>query len=401
MNNKIANVLIAGDFCPIGRTGKTILEGKTKSMVSDIQKYISNADVSVVNLEVPLTDRGEPIPKTGPNLIADPRCIEFLNESGFNLINTANNHILDYGDEGLFQTLDLIKDNKLTQVGSGKNLEEAAKPAEFKTPVGKVQFLAFAENEYTTATKYTAGACPIEIHHNTTSIRKARQKGDFVIVMVHGGNEYMPVPSPGMKSRYRCYIDAGADAVVAMHTHCPQGYELYNSKPIVYSLGNFLFDTPYPDRVYKDDDFWWKGYMVNLTLLKNKNPKIEVIPVNAGPDATKVREMKESEKTTFIKYLEHISDLLKDEDESLKYWKAWCLMKGDWWGDYIGKITYPIDRSDKGSLLNAFIMRNGLSCEAHNEILTTFWKMTAHDDVHGYDDYISKIESLQKGVITD
>ena len=72
MNKNTTSVLIAGDFCPIGRTSKAIIEGSTNEMVADINQYIDSADISVVNLEVPLTDRGAPIPKTGPNLIADP-----------------------------------------------------------------------------------------------------------------------------------------------------------------------------------------------------------------------------------------------------------------------------------------------------------------------------------------
>ncbi len=399
MMKKKTGILIAGDFCPINRTEEAILEGRSEQMIGDIKHHIEAADISVINLEAPLTDRGEPILKTGPNLIANPECVDFLVKSGFSLINTANNHILDYGQEGLFQTLGILDDNSLRHVGSGKNLSDACRAERFMTENGGVSFLAFAENEYTVAEADKGGACPVDIYENIIAIKKASVTGDFVIVMVHGGNEYNPIPSPGMKKRYRTYIEAGASAVIAMHTHCPQGYEMYKGCPIVYSLGNFLFDTPYKDREYKQDDFWWKGYMVRLEIDEGAFNSISFIPVDFGPDGTKVNEIKGEEKERFIEYLEYISKILVDDDEAMKYWKAWCLMKGEWWAGHFDKFSYPLDRNSRESLVSGLIIRNGLTCEAHNELLTTFWKMTAHGDTEGYTAYIDKLENLQKGIL--
>ncbi|MBN1624205.1 MAG: CapA family protein, partial [Clostridia bacterium] len=399
MGEKHLKVLIAGDFCPINRTEKAILGGNSREMIKGIRPYIEEADVSVINLEAPLTDKGQPILKTGPNLISNPECINFLVESGFNLINTANNHILDYGEEGLKQTLGLLDENNLRYVGSGMNLEEACRSVTMPDEPNGIRFLAFAENEYTVAGRKSAGAAPVDFPINIASIKKAAADGAPVVVLVHGGNEYNPIPSPGMKKRYRGYIDAGASAVVAMHTHCPQGYEIYNSNPIFYSLGNFLFDTPYKDRNYKKEDFWWKGYMVRFDFTGNRVDDFKIIPVDFGPDGTRINEITGAEKEIFINYLNHISEILKNDDEAEKYWKAWCLMKGSWWGDYIGRISYPIDRNDKDSMISALVLRNGMTCEAHNELLTTYWKMVAHGDTKGYEEYIDKIENLQKGVI--
>jgi len=287
----------------------------------------------------------------------------------------------------------------LRHVGTGRNKAEAARAERMVTDNGTVSFLAFAENEYTVAEENMGGACPVDIYENTIAIKKAAATGDFVVVMVHGGNEYNPIPSPGMKKRYREYIEVGASAVIAMHTHCPQGYEIYRGCPIVYSLGNFLFDTPYNDRFYSEDDLWWKGYMVELELEDGKFSKMGFIPVDFGPEGIAVKEIKGKARNEFMKYLEYISEVLRNDTEAGKYWKAWCLMKGPWWVSHFNKAEYHFDRNDKDSLIASLVMRNGHTCEAHNELLTSFWKMTAHGDTEGYEEYIDKIGNLQKSII--
>jgi len=397
---KDIKILIAGDFCPIGRTGKAIVEGKSQEMIIGIRKFINQSDFSVINLETPLSLSGTPIEKTGPNIQASPECVEFLTAGGFDLINTANNHIYDYGEESIVETLELLDEKKLRHVGSGLNLREAVKEEVYEIQGRKVAFLAYAENEYTVATKTTAGAAPVDFPVNMKQIMKVSCENDITIVMVHGGNEYSPIPSPGIIKRYRGYIDAGASAVVAMHTHCPQGYEYYEGRPIIYSLGNFLFDTPYPDRKkYEKDDFWWKGYMAALSISADNIISIEAIPVDFGPDGTSVKEIKGSNAVEFLEYLQYISSLIDCDDEVQKYWNAWCMMKGPWWVSHFNNMDYPFDRNDKDKLLSSLALRNGHTCEAHNEIITTFLKLAAHGNDKGYGEYIDRIEKLQKGLL--
>ncbi|MCD6322599.1 MAG: CapA family protein [Clostridiales bacterium] len=392
-------ILIAGDFCPIGRTGQAIIDGRSNEMIKDIRTHIDSADISVVNLEAPLSLGGSPIEKTGPNIQADPRCVDFLLESKFSLINTANNHIYDFGEESFAETEVLLDENKLRHVGSGMNIEEAVKESIFEIKGSKVVFLAFAENEYTIATKNSGGAAPVDFVENIRQINRVSDENDLTVVMVHGGNEYDPIPSPKMKKRYRGYIDAGASAVVAMHTHCPQGYEMYNGCPVVYSLGNFLFDTPYPDRkTFSKDDFWWKGYMVRLTFDNNKTVGIEPIPIDFGPDGTRVMEISGEEKIKFLNYLDYISGVIGDNEEVQKYWEAWCMMKGPWWVEHFNKLKYPVNRDDSDQRLAALVVRNGHTCEAHNEIITTFMRLIAHGKDKGHEEYIIRIEKLQKGI---
>ena len=101
----------------------------------------------------------------------------------------------------------------------------------------------------------------------------------------------------------------------------------------------------------------------------------------------------------FAEYLEYISELILNPGEVQKFWHAWCMMKGPWWVDHFNNIDYPFDRGDKDKLLSALALRNGHTCEAHNEIITTFLKLAAHGNDTGHDEYIRKIEILQKGRI--
>lgn len=398
MKNKI-ELLIAGDFCPINRTGKAIIEGKSKEMIADVKKYIDASDISVINLETPLSLKGHPIEKTGPNIHADPKCVEFLVESGFKLINTANNHVYDFGEEAFCETMDILDDRNFKHVGSGKNIIEAVKPAKFKIRGSKIAFIAYAENEYTIATKTSSGAAPVDFASNVQQIREVSSENNITIVLVHGGNEYNPIPSPGMIKRYRGYIDAGASAVIATHTHCPQGYEFYKGCPVIYSIGNFLFDTPYSGKECKKDDFWWKGYMVRLIFNKDYDVKIEAIPVEFGPEALRIKEIKGDDRREFLEYLKYISNIIGDEKEIIKYWHAWCMMKGPWWVNYFNNFKYPFDRNDKEQLQTSLAIRNGHTCEAHNEIITTFTTLAAHGNDIGHEEYIKNLEMLQKGLI--
>lgn len=89
-------------------------------------------------------------------------------------------------------------------------------------------------------------------------IRSERRENDVVLVVVHGGNEYNPIPSPRMRKLYSAFARAGASAVVNIHTHCPQGIELVENVPIVYCPGNFFFPSV-SGAPFDPHQFWWSG----------------------------------------------------------------------------------------------------------------------------------------------
>jgi len=237
---------IAGDLSPIGRAEALLVNKHFKEVWGGLLEILTNGDLSVVNLECPLTYRKTPILKAGPHLRADPRCAESIHAGGFDVVTLANNHILDMGQEGLLDTCQACQEAGLSTVGVGRNLSEANRPL-IQTVKGiRVAIIALAEHEFSIATYDKAGACALDPIENYYQIMRAKELADFVLVVFHGGNEYYALPSPRMVKTCRYFVDCGAHAVVCHHTHVPSGIEFYHDAPIVYGTGNFLFDWPQP-----------------------------------------------------------------------------------------------------------------------------------------------------------
>ncbi len=388
-------ILLAGDFCPINRTEKAVLAGRTEEMVSSIASILATSDIAILNLEAPLTLADTPIRKTGPNLKGDPGCVAFLKEAGFTVANLANNHIRDMGSGAVLETMGILKANGIHSVGAGRNLSEATRPLILEFEGLKIAVLAYAENEFSIADDTSAGATGLDPIANLEQIRTVSSQADVTLVLVHGGNEYCPIPSPGMRHRYRAFARAGASAVVATHTHCPQGMEIVDGVPIVYSLGNFLFDTPYEAAKIPEDDLWWKGYMLKLEFSRDAISSIDLIPCSSGPDGTAVRSLDGEQGDEFLGYLQHLSDLIRDEEKVNRLWDAWCLKKGPFWIDWFRKARYPSNGIDGQEA--AMVLRNGFTCEAHHEVAETFLRMICEDRTEAAAEYLDALAALQKG----
>lgn len=258
----MAKILIGGDFCPIGRMYNKYDDKTICSRFETIKGYFKKADYRVLNLETPLLKKGvkyAPIPKSGPNLSCPQSAVSILRHLNIDMVTLANNHIMDYGDEGLESTLETLKDNRIENVGAGKNLTEASTPKIIVIEGLKFGFISCCEEEFSVATSNTAGAMllhPIDIY---TSIKRLRNTVDYIILLIHGGIEHYPLPTPEMKKLYHFFIEAGTDIIINNHQHCYSGYERLNGKLIFYGCGNFCFDYS-----NQRNSLWNEGYLVNL-----------------------------------------------------------------------------------------------------------------------------------------
>ncbi len=255
-------VLIAGDYCPIERLDNRITNKEYDFIFNEVRPYTLQADYSIVNLECPVCMKEyTPIAKFGPNLqVKTKNAVDALTFAGFDMVTLANNHILDYGKEGLDDTLMTCKEYGLDVVGVGNNISEANKVF-YKQIDGKIlAVINCCEHEFSIATDTSSGTNPLNPIRQFYQIKEARNNADYVLVIVHGGHEHFQLPSPRMKEVYHFFIDTGADAVVNHHQHCFSGREIYNGKPIYYGLGNFCFDY----KKGKCDDGWHKGFMLEL-----------------------------------------------------------------------------------------------------------------------------------------
>jgi len=401
---KNMKILFTGDFCPVNRVEQMALGGKADAVFGNVLTELRDKDLSVINLECPLTTRKSPIRKSGYNLKAHPKSVRCIKAGGFDIVNLANNHIADYGSFAVNETIHLLQSNKIKYVGAGSSLSAAQKPLRVQFEGKVIAFLGFAENEFNLADEKNAGAWPLDPVINISQIKKVRSDADIVIILVHGGNEYNPIPSPRMIKTYRAFVDAGASVVIGTHPHVPHGYEIYNDAPIFYSLGNFVLNVGQKDT---QGSLWSKSYMVRLHFQETNVQDIEIIPYKTLDETDCLTLLKDEELDEFLTYINFLSGILKDKDQVKKYWHAWCALTGPKlirWLSLFSPLAFVytlLPWKSFRTMRSFLVARNLVTCEAHSEILSTFMDLVRKEYIDKAKEYIPFIRRLQKGKIPD
>ncbi len=282
------------------------------------------------------------------------------------VVGLANNDTRDFGESAMFETMELLKENGYTYIGAGKNIEEAYAPAVLSKDGETVAIIAVCENEFGAAKAESAGTAGYALGRVAKAIRRALKNGQKPIIYFHGGNETNPIPSPGKNELYRHFIDLGAKAVIAMHTHCPQGYEYYEGCPIVYSMGNFFFVYP------KERQSWFYGYMTMLTI---EDDAATIEPVPYVFDEAGIRILEGAEKEQFMQYLDCISAPISSPEKLRLLFDAWCV---DTY--YLKMLATDFENVYTLSPGEMAPFKNLLGCEAHNEVLTNVLAMIYEGD---------------------
>jgi poly-gamma-glutamate capsule biosynthesis protein CapA/YwtB (metallophosphatase superfamily) len=200
-------------------------------------------DISLVNLECPITARGIKSEKPYTFRML-PSYTASLARAGIDVVNIANNHIFDYGIEGLFDTISYLDSSGIRHIGAGMTVQEARKPVIFALRGLRIGFLGYyAGGEAQSADDSIPGVNRRSLRNVAAGISdlKARDSADYIIVTFHWGKEKAEQPDPEQIWFAHQAIDAGADAVIGHHTHIFSGIERYRKGVIVYSLGNFVF----------------------------------------------------------------------------------------------------------------------------------------------------------------
>lgn len=310
-------ILVAGDFCPQHRVADTFGQDDYHDVLGGIKEMVLDADYSIVNFECPVTLGSEkPISKIGPNLKCSKKGLYAVKWVGFKCVTLANNHIRDFGELGVKNTIDVCREFGLDTVGAGINAEKASKIL-YKDIAGKrLAIINCCEHEFSIVTDTTAGANPLNTIKQYYAIREARNNADYVLVIVHGGYEHHQLPSPRMQDTYRFFVDVGADAVINHHQHCYSGYEQYKERPIFYGLGNFCFDG---NRCKKE--LWHEGYMVMLTFEESVDFKI--IPYRQCGESPTIEILRDNVYSDRIEELNKIiSDPIKLKQETDSYYAS-------------------------------------------------------------------------------
>lgn len=390
--NNTLSVAIAGDICMRNLTD--IMDAEySREALREMQPILDSADVRLINLENAIIDGGTAIHKSGPPLKGSPKNLVFLKEGHFDCAILANNHVGDYGEEGVYSTLEALDKEGIAYVGAGRNLDESYVPWYYEANDCKLAVIAICENEFGIAEADKAGTAGFNMYRVLHAIKNAKAGADFVIVVMHGGNEYNPIPSPRIVSLYRMFVDLGADAVIGMHPHCMQGFEMYNNAPIVYSTGNFLFSKS----ISQDEKSpWYYGYLPYITFEKGKPAALEVIPYRYNIECTLISPFKGEEKEIMLSYLSEISQPLKDEELLKKFFMGWCIISGISHAERMVYKTEYLNEAEFPTGHPLLAIRNMYTCEAHNELMTVFFKMLADGKLDIGRSMVDEIKRLQK-----
>jgi poly-gamma-glutamate synthesis protein (capsule biosynthesis protein) len=206
--------------------------------------YLRSFDLTVGNLECVVSTLGSPIPGKEFTFEAAPIGFERLQSAGFDVVSVANNHSGDYGQQAFMDMLYHLPAYSITPLGGGADLARAHTPVIRTVHSTTVGFLAYCQIEPSSfaATATTPGHAWLDPTLMRADIAALRSRVDYIIVFTHWGIEYQTVQDVDQEAMAHIAIDAGADLVVGAHPHVRQPTELYLGKPIIYSLGNFVFD---------------------------------------------------------------------------------------------------------------------------------------------------------------
>ncbi|MFO7889020.1 MAG: CapA family protein [bacterium] len=205
---------------------------------------ISRSDLAVANLEAPFVLQGKPFNKKFTFLV-HPEWAAGALRAGFNVFTLANNHILDYGPEGLATTIQTLDSMQIKHCGAGENIDDAEKPCLVTVNNWKIAFFAFSLTypaEFW-ANKNKPGTAYPHLKRIKSQIKKIRDNCDLIVVAFHWGGELWTFPKPYQIFYAHKVIDFGADIVIGHHPHVVQGMEFYKDKFIAYSLGNYVFGS--------------------------------------------------------------------------------------------------------------------------------------------------------------
>lgn len=276
------------------------------------------ADIMCLNNEFTYSDRGTPTAGKAFTFRAKPSRVEVLHQLGVDVVSLANNHTYDYGKDSILDTFDTLEEAQIAYFGAGRTLENAMEPYYANVQGKTVAFVGASRAEKNFKTPQATESAPgILLCYDTTLflqvIAEARENADFVVAYVHWGTENTSKLEQVQLDTGKEYLDAGADVVIGAHSHCLQGMEYYDGKPIIYSLGNYWFnektlDTMLVNLIFAGDD-------------EQSSLAVQVVPaVQKGYQTTYASTFEEQRR--IYDYLEKISINVQIDDSGFISEKA-------------------------------------------------------------------------------
>lgn len=245
-------IIILGDLYPNG---------------VDVYPKIMENDFCVANLECAITESDNAIEKDGPLLKVSLDRVKILKTLGVNLVGLANNHVLDFGLQGLNDTIENLEKNQISYSGSSPDVPSFTKNINKKT----FSFYFVSEHQYNYFINSKTGVNILDLDRCFNEIKRLKESSDIVFVMFHGGKEYYEYPTPKQQEVCRKFVDSGADVVVCQHSHCIGCEEKYKDSTIVYGQGNFAFP-------YRENKHFKTGLIIEAIIAEDNSIKLHYIP---------------------------------------------------------------------------------------------------------------------------
>lgn len=344
-------MLLLGDVSATDITTPLFKNKDLPTLFTNTPSMFMDKDFVFANLECAITDGDGKIAKYGPHLKAPYETAEVLKQIGIDCVGLSNNHVFDYGKEGITDTLKALEDSGITYTGFGKNYEDSRNDYILQKGDEKIALIAVCEHEYSYALKNRMGCRPYDEYDTIEDIRKAKESCDRVIVFYHGGKEFCKYPSPRLHKLCRAMIRNGADVVLCQHSHCIGCYENYNGGHILYGQGNFHFVKPHS----------FEGWFTSLAVNYNtKKGEIEFIPIKNTENGIEIAEGAEKEKI-LQEFKQRNKALLHGEWE--KGWKEFCESVKD---NYISVVSNAFTKS--ATEFQNGLFSHYLDCEAHTDV---------------------------------
>ena len=276
-SDKAVNLLFGGDVVLTNSYSDKV--GRDHQWSFSQLPELREADISMVNLEAPFTQQTQILPGKKFNFKAPPENVQVLQNGGIDIVNLANNHAMDYQGAGLSETLATLDKAGIQSVGAGTDIKNARRPIVMEVKGQKVAYLGYYDADLHAATNNSPGTNPRHNDRVAADIKALRSQVDWIVVNYHWGEELAKYPGDWQIDLARFTVDQGADLVVGHHPHVLQGAEVYKGRPIVYSLGNFIFGGK------AVSDYDTAALKVSL---KEQQMKVEFLPVQVRNFQAKV-----------------------------------------------------------------------------------------------------------------
>lgn len=348
---------MASDWAPI-RAFDSIVRYDPGAVYGDLLPLLRSADLRVVNCECALTRSTKPVWKSGSVFKGDPAHVKGLTVVPFDVACLANNHVLDYGAQGLAETLRVLHGNGIRTAGAGLTEREAHAPLSLKVNGIRLHIVNFSEGEDLTAARGGPGVFGWDVPRVVDEVRRRKKAGGVVIAVGHCGLEYVPYPPPYVVAAFRAIADAGADCVIGHHPHVPQGIERHRGRPILYSLGNFVFYQPAPLHYRK------VGFCVELQLAADRISGVKLHPYRITEAG--LRRLGAAEDRALRRDLARVSRPFQTTAGPARAWDAYLAHYG--MDGFMAEVNGILERMKTEPQKGAAMFRNRVTTMQHAEL---------------------------------